>query len=242
MKNDHDAFGHEIHDHFLGSNNCEVIERDDGYLDVSDRIGAYFTEYDEWLPHQKKAIRLARGRVLDIGCGAGRHAIHLQRQGLDVTGIDQSPLAVSVCRKRGLCHAVACPVTRIPAGLGPFDTILLLGNNFGLLENEKRGRWLLGRFHALTTDRARIIAESMDPHLSKDPIHVSYRKRNRSKGRMPGQIRIRVRYRERATPWFDYLLVSQKEMTRIVKSTGWRITRFIESKGPFYIAVIEKKP
>jgi hypothetical protein len=58
---------------------------------------------------------------------------------------------------------------------------------------------------------------------------------------MAGQIKRRVRYKKYATPWFDYLLVSQKEMTGIVEGTGWKISKFIESKDrPQYIAVIEK--
>ena len=36
-------------------------------------------------------MRMVRGRVLDIGCGAGRFALYLQGKGLDVTGIDLAP-------------------------------------------------------------------------------------------------------------------------------------------------------
>jgi 2-polyprenyl-3-methyl-5-hydroxy-6-metoxy-1,4-benzoquinol methylase len=43
-----------------------------------------------------------KGRVLDIGCGAGRHSLYLQNQGFQVLGIDNSPLAVKVAKLRGL--------------------------------------------------------------------------------------------------------------------------------------------
>ncbi len=62
----------------------------------------------------------------------------------------------------------------------------------------------------------------------------------RSRGRIGGQVRLRVRYKTYATAWFDYLLVSKEEMRRIVQGTGWRVTRFIDSGSPSYIGVIEK--
>lgn len=58
---------------------------------------------------------------------------------------------------------------------------------------------------------------------------------------MPGQVRIWVPYRTYATPWFDYLMVSQEEMEEILDNTGWGVTEFLESDTPAYIAVIEKR-
>ena len=59
---------------------------------------------------------------------------------------------------------------------------------------------------------------------------------------MAGQVRIRIRYRNYATPWFDYLLAAKPEMKMIVKGTGWKAKRFIASaKGPAYIGVIQKE-
>ena len=75
----------------------EIVERDDNFIDGKrDGYGGdvYFSEYRDWLPIEKKAIKYAHGRVLDVGCGAGRHALYLQKKGLEVTGIDTSPLAI----------------------------------------------------------------------------------------------------------------------------------------------------
>jgi SAM-dependent methyltransferase len=237
-----DAYGHAVHDFLKEGTGYEIVERDDGFFDVSSGPSFYFTEYDEWPAHEREAMSYVRGRVLDIGCGAGRHSLYLQRRGHDVLGIDISPLAIEVCRQRGLREARVMSITQASSRLGVFDTILMLGNNFGLFGSFKRARWLLARFRGMTSREGRIIAESNDPYGTDVPEHLAYHEFNRERRRMPGQVRIRVRYRRYVTPWFDYLMVSQEEMQKILKGTGWQVNRFIESSGSTYIAVIDKIP
>ena len=58
---------------------------------------------------------------------------------------------------------------------------------------------------------------------------------------MAGQVKIRVRYQTYVTPWFEYLLVSPKEMREVLKGTGWSIERILKSGSPAYIAIITKE-
>ena len=82
----------------------------------------------------------------------------------DVVGVDNSPLAVKVCRKRGVrrCEVTTFARALSPGhGLGPpFDTVLMMGNNFGLVANERRCRWLLRRLRNLMPPTGRIVAQS----------------------------------------------------------------------------------
>lgn len=237
-----DAFGHEMHDYFLGRRDfLEIVERNDGYIDISSGPKTYFSEYKDWLLYQKKAIRFARGKVLDIGCGAGRCLLHLQNKGLECVGIDYSPLAIKVCKGRGAKKALVRSVTQIGPDLGIFDTIIMYGNNFGLFGSYKRAKWLLRKMHRMTTGRARIIAESLDPYGTDFPEHLWYHKRNRKQGRMSGQLRLRIRYKKYISPYFDYLLASKDEMKDILSGTGWRAVRFFDSTFSAYTAIIEKE-
>jgi len=240
IKKGQDAYGREVHDHYKRGTGYEVVEREDGYVDISTGPAAYFKEYKDWEPHVRKAIAYARGRVLDVGCGPGRHALYLQRMGHDVLGIDTSPLAVKVARARGVRRVRVMPVTKVSSRLGKFDTIVMFGNNFGLFESRKRARWLLARFRTVTREGARIIVTSCDPYRTDNQCHLAYQRSNRRRGRMSGQIRIRVRYQTYATPWFDYLLVSPDEMRELVDGTGWRVAKLFKSRGPVYSAVIER--
>ncbi len=240
LKDFQDAHGHAFLDYLHGKGGFEIVERDDGYFDVSGGPALYFKKYEDWGSHQKEAMQYVRGSVLDIGCGAGRHALYLQNKGFDVTGIDISPLAIKVCKLRGLKNAEVLAVTQVSWRLGKFDTLLMLGNNFGLFANPKRAKWLLRRFYNMTSSLGRIIAETRDPYKTDNPDHLAYHKWNRKRGRMPGQLRIRVRYKRYVTPWFDYLMVSKEEMQKILKGTAWYVHTFIDGSGGVYIAVIDK--
>ena len=242
MLNDmQDAYGHQLYDCFRGQNVVEVVERDDGFIDSSTSSPKYYlAQYKDWRPQEKEAMRYAKGRILDIGCGGGRISLYFQRKGLDVLGIDVSPLAIEVCKLRGLRKARVMSITEVSPRLGRFDTFLMIGNNFGLFANPNRARRLLRQFYHSTTPKALIIAESNDPYQTSEPFHLAYHRRNRREGKMPGELTIRVRYKKYTTPWFDYLIVSKKEMKRILEGTGWRIKRFVDSKGSAYIGIIEK--
>jgi SAM-dependent methyltransferase len=219
---------------------AEIVERDDGFVNASGfGPAAYFAPFRRWPAHQRRAMRFVRGRVLDVGCGAGRVCLHLQEGGFDVVGIDVSPGAIEVSRRRGVRDARLLSLDDVEESLGVFDTIVMLGNNFGLFASATKANRLLRRFHRLTSARGRIVAETRDVYASDDPGHLAYQKRNRERGRMSGQIRIRVRYRDLATPWFDYLMVSPDELAALAEPAGWRIARVLDSDDT-YVAVLEK--
>jgi hypothetical protein len=92
----------------------------------------------------------------------------------------------------------------------------------------------------MTSDKGRIVAETRDLHQTDWTEHKEYHVFNEGRGRMPGQARLRVRYKKYVTPWFDYLMVSQKEMECILDGTGWGITQVIEGDAGIYAVVIDK--
>ncbi len=243
MKRLNDAQGKEFLACFRKETEFEVIERDDGYIGVSSNGKAYLAPSKDWGNHVKKALRLTRDRVLDIGCGASRHAIYLQNNGFDVTGIDTSPLALKVSRLRGLRKAKLLSIDKVDKFRpNSFDTVLMLGHNFGLFSSFKNARILLKKLHKTTSVDALIIAETMDPYKTDNPCHKEYHKRNWKLGRMGGQIRLRVRFEKHIGKWLDYLFVSKKELKQILKGTGWKIKRFFDAKKPSatYITILEK--
>lgn len=239
----HDAFGQQVWTYFQRHGSpAEIVERDDGFVSFSQNTAWYFGDLRRWPPSERRAIRFARGRTaLDIGCGAGRVSLYLQEKGFDVTAIDNSPLVVKTAKARGVRGARLLPfekIDRLPAAT--FDTVVMFGNNFGLFGGHARAKKLLKQLHHLTREGAVLLAQSLDPYQTKESAHLAYQRRNRRRGRMSGQIRIRIRFNQFIGPWFDYLLVSAAEMSEIVDGTGWEVDRFLTEDGPRYVAVIRR--
>jgi SAM-dependent methyltransferase len=237
LRTEQDAFGRAFLDHLEGRAGTIIIERDDGFIDADFSLDRYFDTQLDGVDIE--AMRFVRGRVLDVGCGAGRHSLYLQETGHEVVGIDESPGAIECSRTRGVRDVRLLPVARVGRALGLFDTAVMMGNNLGLLGSPAAGGRLLRRLRNVTEPGGRIVGTMLDPHRTDDTAHLGYHARNRARGRPIGQIRIRIRYRDLKTPWLDLLWVSADELREVVHGTGWVVAKATEP-DPVYVAVLER--
>lgn len=237
-----DAFGEAIQAYHENGAAYEIRERDDGHIEAHS-VEFYFSSYDDWLASDQEAVERADGRVLDVGCGAGRHALYLQGQGYEVVGLDVSPGPLAVAEERGLVQTLQLDVADLAAYTGKaFDSVVMFGNNFGLVGTTDQAPEVLDSLSSVTTDDAVILAGSMDLHQTDDPDHLAYHERNHDRGRLAGALRLRVRYKLAQTDWFDYLLASPDEMRSIVDGTGWILDEVIQNDAPFYVGMLRKRP
>jgi SAM-dependent methyltransferase len=240
---DTDAYGHEVWDYYTKHQGQETIEREDGFIDPSESLPqGYFAQLKGWDLVERKGIAFVKGRVLDVGCGPGRVALYLQRyRKLKVLGLDNSPLALKVAKARGVKETRLLAFEDVDFDLGSFDTVVMYGNNFGLFGSRAKAKRLLRKLYRMTTSAAIIVCSNVNPYKTDNPDHLRYQQINRARGRMAGQVKIRVRYRTWVGKWFDYLLVSPEEMKEIAVGAGWRVDRLIETgKGPLYVGVLRK--
>jgi SAM-dependent methyltransferase len=242
MRSEQDVFGRALMDWVLGGTTPEIAERDDGYLEAGAGYELYLSSFADWSRAERQSIRHVRGRVLDVGCGAGRAIVELQRRGCEVVGLDASPLAVRAARLNGAEKVWRGSVRDISGRIGAFDTVILFGNNFGLFGTPKQARRILTSWARATKPNARILAESISAYSGGAPlIDRSYYWRNRERGSAPGQLRMRYRYGDLVGPWFSWLFVSRQEMRHIVRGTGWHLTSVVGSRSSeSYVAILEK--
>lgn len=215
----------------------EVVERDDGFI----RGGPadwYLAGPDEWWPSEQKALERMVGRVLDIGAGAGRVALALQDRGVDVTALDPSAGAIEVARELGVRNLVQATTGEHVASGERYDTFVLFGNNLGLLGPRDHAHRFLADLAALARPGARIVAQGTDPHHTTDPLHLAYHERNVARGRLPGLYRQRVRFRDLATGYLDYLLCSAEELVDLVAGSGWAVVDVDEQDAPLLVATL----
>jgi len=220
-----DAFGAALLSHLEhGDDGFHMIERDDGFVEVAS-ASVYFGDIDAWSAGESQAIEMATGRVLDVGAGAGRLTLYLQERGIDATALDVSAGAIEVCRRRGVRQVWHGTLEDLAASSPErFDTFAFFGNNLGMIGSTEAAAGWFEALRRLANPGARVIGTTLDPYVTKDPDHLRYHEWNRRRGRMPGHLTVRLRYRAQATPWFDLLWVSIDELRAIVEPLGWEMT------------------
>ncbi len=155
-----DLFGRAILD-FQTQNAPEDLVTETNISEADEMDVAYlFRSYSEMPKLEKKALQLAMGRVLDVGCGAGSHSLYLQGQGLDVTAIDISPSAIEACLLRGVKEARAVNLMELQDER--FDTILLLMNGTGIFGTLAQTSAYLQKLKTLLTPNGQILLDSSD--------------------------------------------------------------------------------
>jgi SAM-dependent methyltransferase len=237
-----DVFGRALLDWSNGGTTPEVVERDDGFFDVGAGPEVYLSGLRGWPLAERQAMRLVRGRVLDVGCGAGRVSLHLQQRGFDVVGLDASPLACEAARNRGVTEVWCQPLERLGSSLASFDSVVLFGNNFGLFATPQGARRRLSEWAKRAKPSARIFVESTNAYFGGAPsMDRGYYRRNLERGLLPGQARFRYHYGGEVGSWFDWLFVSRAELRAIVRGTGWRVGEVVGTGvSEPYVAILER--
>ncbi|MGF1557369.1 class I SAM-dependent methyltransferase, partial [Paucihalobacter sp.] len=108
---------------------------------------------------EQTALKLCKGAILDVGCGAGNHALWLQSKGYKVKGIDISKGAIEVCKKRGVTYAELKPLLEETQ---TFDTILLLMNGTGIFQEVSQVSQYLTHLKNLLNPKGQILIDSSD--------------------------------------------------------------------------------
>lgn len=124
-------------------------------------VAHLFRTFNQMPRLEQKALSMAKGRVLDIGAGAGCHALVLQERGLEVKAIDISPLSCEVMKERGVKDA-ECVNLFNPQLQGKYDTLLLLMNGTGIAGKLNRLPMLLNRLKELLAEGGQILIDSSD--------------------------------------------------------------------------------
>ena len=159
IKNMKDIFGKALLDYQSGSYSDDLIT----WTNISDEdvlpLPYLFRDYSEMPKLEQKALQLAKGNVLDVGCGTGNHALWLQDKGFEVKAIDSSKGAIEVCKKRDLKNAKLIPLLDETE---TFDTILLLMNGTGIFQELTQVAKYLRHLKSLLKPKGQILIDSSD--------------------------------------------------------------------------------
>lgn len=154
-----DVFGKAILDFHAGKN--AIIET---YSSIGgwDKLPVeyLFRTFQEMPDLEKAALKLTKGRVLDLGCGAGSHSLYLQQKKHEVKPIDISFGAIEICKKRGLDQAQVIDLWELKNQ--KFDTILALMNGAGICGSINSLPKFLKHLASLLNPGGQILMDSTD--------------------------------------------------------------------------------
>ena len=154
-----DLFGKALLDYQNNNYTEDIVTSTNISDEDSLPIPYLFRDYKEMPKLEQKALQLAKGRVLDVGCGSGSHSLYLQEKGLDLKAIDISLGAIEVAKKRGVINT---EVLDVLDETETFDTILLLMNGTGIFQELEQVSKYLKHLKSLLKPNGQILIDSSD--------------------------------------------------------------------------------
>jgi SAM-dependent methyltransferase len=192
-------------------------------------VAHFFRDFHAMPDLEKNALELCRGKVLDIGCGAGSHCLFLQEAGLECTGLDLSADAVDVASRRGVKKTLCKDIFEVE--VGDFDTLLLLMNGAGVAGTLQGLRKLLHHLSGLLAPGGQILLDSSDLiyMFEEDedggvwvPGNVAYY----------GEVTYRWEYKGQRGAEFPWLFADFETLKREAGMLGFEVT--LVREGPHY--------
>lgn len=154
-----DLFGQALLDYQNGNYSEDIMTS----TNISDEdvlpLPYLFRDLKDMPKLERKALKLCKGSVLDVGCGSGSHSLQLQKKGFKVKAIDISKGAIKVAKQRGV------QTTEVKALLDEtetFDTILLLMNGTGIFQELSQVSKYLSHLKSLLKPSGQILIDSSD--------------------------------------------------------------------------------
>lgn len=221
-----DVFGEALQDYFQGRLEEPLILHN-SYGDPEEMPVEVFFRDEEDLPGlEKYALGACRGKILDIGAGAGSHALILQERNHDVTALEISVAGAQIMRQRGVDKVINADILSYTGQ--KFDTLLLMMNGIGLVETLKGLRHFLRHARTLLHPDGQLLMDSSDiTYLYEDlprPDHYY------------GEIRYQYEYKNTRGSWFGWLYADQETLFEIAQSEGWLAQVIYENDDDQYLA------
>ncbi|HLP65522.1 class I SAM-dependent methyltransferase [Flavobacterium sp.] len=227
-----DLFGRAILD-YQTNNEPQDLITETNISEADEMSVAYlFRSFKEMPKLEQKALQLSKGKILDVGCGAGSHSLYLQEKGFDVTSIDVSENAIQACQLRGLKNARVQNLLDIHNET--FDTILLLMNGTGIFGTLAQTSIYLQKLKSLLNPNGQILIDS------SDIIYIFDEEEDGSKW-IPadgyyGELTFTVSYKNQTEKPFPWLYLDYNTLQNAAHANGLNCKLITEGKHFDYLA------
>jgi SAM-dependent methyltransferase len=227
-----DLFGKAILD-FQTNNFPEDLVTDTNISEADEmRVDYLFRSFNEMPKLEKKALQFCKGKVLDVGCGAGSHSLYLQEKGFKVTAIDISANAIKACELRGLKNALVKNLLDLENE--SFDTILLLMNGTGIFRSLSETSSYLQKLKSLLNPNGQILIDSSD-------IIYMFDKEADGSYLVPadgyyGELTFTISYKGETEESFPWLYIDYYTLQNAAQANGLQCELILEGEHFDYLA------
>jgi len=227
-----DLFGKAILD-FQTNNSPEDIVTETNISEADEMEVAYlFRSFDQMPKLEQEALQLSKGKILDIGCGAGSHSLHLQENSFNVTAIDISENAIKACQLRGLKNAKVQNLLDIENE--KFDTILLLMNGTGIFGTLNETSKYLQKLKSLLNPNGQILIDSSDIiYMFDEDDDGSYLV---PANQYYGELTFTISYKNETETAFPWLYLDYNTLQNVAHANGFNCELVIEGNHFDYLA------
>lgn len=199
-----------------------------------------FRDFNDMPIIEQTALKNATGTVLDVGCGAGSHALYLQEKGIDVTAIDISEGAVTVAKQRGVKKVFQLELLALKEK--KFDTILLLMNGTGIFGILQHVPLYLQHLKNLLTHNGQILIDSSDLCYMYDQEEISERNHDQQGGiwvpanRYYGELDFTMSYKDEMSEPFPWLYLDETLFETAAIANGFSFKIITRGENFDYLA------
>lgn len=227
-----DPLGQALLDYHNGDHSARITVHSNLAEDDLMNVAYLFRSLSQLPDREVLALGHCRGRVLDVGAGAGAHTLVLQERGVEVKAIDISGGAVEVMKARGVCSVEQVNVFRLKQG--QFDTILMLMNGIGIVGD-------LAGLDAFLRHTKKILAPEGQLLVESSDILYMYEEEDGSvlldlTGGYYGEVEYQMEYRGLPGDPFKWLFVDFHTLHDHAQSHGYSCERLAEDEQGHYLA------
>lgn len=226
-----DIFGKALMDYQSGNYTEDLITS----TSISDEdvlpLPYLFRDYAEMPQLEQKALRLAKGKILDVGTGAGNHALWLQSKGFKVKAIDSSKGAIEVCKKRGVINP---KLIALLDETEHFDTVLLLMNGTGIFQELNQVSTYLKHLKSLLNPDGQILIDSSDiSYMYEDDDGGSWIDLNNT---YPGELDYHLSYKGKQETPMKWLYLDFETLKTACFTVGLQCEKVLDGDHFDYLA------
>ncbi len=191
----------------------------------------FFRTWQQMNGCERRALQLCRGRILDVGAGAGAHSLVLQKRDMDVTALDQSKISCDIMKKMAVKNVINQDIMSFTSG--KFESILLLMNGFGIGGDIKGLAKLLRHLKTLLAPGGKILGDSTDIIYYPIEGESNYAQ----SGHYYGQVKFDLRFGRQSTSFF-WTYPDPALLSELAEKTGMHMEVIYKGKDGQFLAEI----